>query len=83
MLTAAIIALVCSFVYRRSRRKDDSTRFYLTETRKQSGSSETAAKAGRNTKEVADKRYIKPTEVLPDVRRAVDDWQHGLVELAG
>jgi len=36
-------------------------------------SSETSAKALGNSKAVADKHYIKPKTVLPDVRRAVND----------
>jgi len=35
--------------------------------------SETSAKALGNSKEVADKHYIKPSTVLPDMRKAVND----------
>jgi len=45
----------------------------------ESKSSETAAKALGNTKDVCDKHYIKPVAVLPDVRKAVNDAMHGLV----
>lgn len=40
---------------------------------------ETASKALGNSKEVADKHYIKPTEVLPDVRKAVNSAVSGLI----
>lgn len=53
-------------------------RFHGTQVREQS-SSDTASKALGNSKEVADRHYIKPTEVLPDVRRAVNDGLSGLV----
>jgi hypothetical protein len=42
-------------------------------------SSDTSAKALGNTKDVAERHYIKPTEVLPDVRKAVKDALSGLV----
>lgn len=41
--------------------------------------SETAAKALRNTKAVAERHYIKPETVLPDVREAVNSAMDGLV----
>lgn len=47
-------------------------RFHGTEVRKESGSSDTMSKALGNTKEVADKPYLKPDGVLPDVRKAVN-----------
>jgi len=53
-------------------------RFHATQVRGQS-SSDTAAKALGNSREVADKHYIRPSEVLPDVRRAVNDGLRGLV----
>ena len=40
---------------------------------------EAASKALGNSKEVADKHYIKPTEVLPDVRKAVKEAVSGLI----
>jgi hypothetical protein len=42
--------------------------------------SETSAKALGNFKAVADRHYIKPETVLPDVRRAVNDALSGLVQ---
>ena len=42
--------------------------------------SETSAKALGNSKAVADKHYIKPQTVLPDVRKAVNDAFSGLVQ---
>jgi len=41
--------------------------------------SETSARALGNSKAVADKHYIKPITVLPDVRKAVKDAVSGLV----
>jgi integrase len=55
-------------------------RFHATQVRMESKSSETAAKALGNTKDVCDKHYIKPQTVLPDVRRAVNDAFLGLVQ---
>jgi len=55
-------------------------RFHATAVRQSSGSSETAAKALGNSKDVCDKHYIKNTAVLPDVRRAVNDGLLGLVQ---
>lgn len=46
-------------------------RFLGTQVRMQANT-ETASKALGNSKEVADRHYIKPAEVLPDVRRAVN-----------
>jgi hypothetical protein len=43
--------------------------------------SETSAKALRNSKAVADKNYIKPTTVLPNVLRAVNEAFSGLADL--
>ena len=54
-------------------------RFHATQVRMESKSSETAAKALGNTKDVCDKHYIKPETVLPDVRKAVNDAFSGLV----
>jgi len=54
-------------------------RFHATQVRMESQSSETAAKALGNSRAVADKHYIKPTTVLPDVRKAVNDAVSGLV----
>ena len=53
-------------------------RFLGTQVRMQADS-ETASKALGNSKEVADKHYIKPAEVLPDVRRAVKSAVSGLI----
>lgn len=55
-------------------------RFHGTEARMHANSSETAAKALGNSREVSDKHYNKPTEVLPDVRKAVNDAFSGLVQ---
>lgn len=52
--------------------------FLGTQVRMQSDS-ETSSKALGNSKEVFDKHYNKPTEVLPDVRRAVKNAVSGLV----
>ena len=41
--------------------------------------SEICAKALGNSKAVADKHYIKPHAVLPDVRKAVNSAVSGLV----
>jgi hypothetical protein len=40
--------------------------------------SEISAKALGNSKAVADRHYIKPETVLPDVRKAVNDALSGL-----
>jgi integrase len=54
-------------------------RFHGSEVRKHA-TSETSAKALGNSKEVFDKHYLKPTAVLPDVRKAVNDAVSGLVQ---
>jgi integrase len=54
-------------------------RFHGTQVRHKSKSSETAAKALGNTKEVLDKHYLKSTEVLPEVRKAVKQATSGLI----
>jgi integrase len=54
-------------------------RFVGTEVRMHADS-ETSAKALGNSKAVADRHYIKPTTVLPDVRKAVNDALSGLVQ---
>lgn len=54
-------------------------RFLGTQVRMHADS-ETMAKALGNSKAVAEKHYLKPTEVLPDVRRAVNDAVSGLVQ---
>jgi len=54
-------------------------RFVGTEVRMHAGS-ETSAKALGNSKAVADKHYIKPQTVLPDVRKAVNDALSGLIQ---
>jgi integrase len=53
-------------------------RFVGTEVRMKADS-ETSAKALGNSKAVADKHYIKPKTVLPDVRKAVNDAVSGLI----
>lgn len=53
-------------------------RFLGTQVRMEADS-EIASKALGNSKEVADKHYIKPAEVLPDVRRAVKSAVSGLI----
>lgn len=53
-------------------------RFHGTQVRMRADS-ETSAKALGNSKAVADKHYIKPQTVLPDVRKAVKDAVSGLV----
>lgn len=55
-------------------------RFHGTQVRHESGNSDTMSKALGNSKAVADKHYLKPTEVLPDVRKAVNDAMRGLVQ---
>jgi len=54
-------------------------RFVGTEVRMKADS-ETSAKALGNSKAVADKHYIKPKTVLPDVRRAVNEAVSGLIQ---
>ena len=53
-------------------------RFVGTEVRMKANS-ETSAKALGNSKAVADKHYIKPQTVLPDVRKAVNGAVSGLI----
>ena len=45
-------------------------RFHGTQVREQAGNSDAMSKALGNSKAVADKHYLKPSEVLPDVRKA-------------
>jgi len=52
-------------------------RFHATQVR-QEGTSDTMSKALGNSKAVADKHYLKSTEVLPDVRKAVVSAMRGL-----
>ena len=54
-------------------------RFHGTEVRMHADS-ETSAKALGNSKPVFEKHYLKPTAVLPDVRKAVNDAFSGLVQ---
>lgn len=54
-------------------------RFLGTQVRMHS-TSETSAKALGNSRDVAERHYIKPTEVLPDVRIAVNKALSGLVQ---
>ena len=53
-------------------------RFHGTQVRQQCDNSDTAAKALGNSKKVFDKHYDKSTEVLPDVRKAVNSAMRGL-----
>lgn len=57
-------------------------RFHGTAVRKQAKNSETAAKALRNSKEVFEEHYHKPTGVLPEVRQAVNDAMSGILKTA-
>jgi hypothetical protein len=52
-------------------------RFHGTAVRAESNL-ETTSRALGNSKAVADKHYVKPDEVLPDVRKAVNDAVSGL-----
>jgi integrase len=52
-------------------------RFHGTAVRAESNL-ETTSRALGNSKAVADKHYVKPEEVLPDVRKAVNDAVSGL-----
>jgi integrase len=52
-------------------------RFHATQIR-QEASSDTMSKALGNSKAVADRHYLKSTEVLPDVRKAVVSAMRGL-----
>ena len=54
-------------------------RFHGTQVRK-AATSETMSKALGNTRVVADKHYLKSTEVLPDVRKAVVGAMAGLTK---
>lgn len=54
-------------------------RFHGTQIRVESNL-ETTAKALGNSKAVADRHYVKPKTVLPDVRKAVNDALSGLVQ---
>jgi integrase len=55
-------------------------RFHGTAVRAES-TLETTSRALGNSKGVADKHYVKPTEVLPDVRKAVNDAVSGLTDV--
>ena len=54
-------------------------RFHGTAVRAESNL-ETTSRALGNSKAVADRHYVKPTEVLPDVRKAVNDAVSGLIQ---
>jgi integrase len=54
-------------------------RFHGTQVRHEAGNSDTSAKALGNSKDVFDKHYLKSTEVLPDVRKAVNSAMRGLI----
>jgi hypothetical protein len=56
-----------------------SMRRFLGTAVRMHGSRETSAKALGNSKEVAERHYIKPNAVLPDVRKAVNDALNGLI----
>jgi hypothetical protein len=42
---------------------------------------QTVSKALGNSPTIADKHYVKPQEVLPDVRKAVNDAVSGLTDV--
>jgi hypothetical protein len=52
--------------------------FHGTQVRHEAGNSDTSSKALGNSKDVFDKHYLKSTEVLPDVRKAVNSAMCGL-----
>ena len=54
-------------------------RFLGTQARMHADS-ETSAKALGNSKAVADRHYIKPETVLPDVRKAINEALSGLIQ---
>jgi len=56
-------------------------RFHGTQVRQKAGNTETMSKALGNSKEVADRHDLKPTEVLPDVRKAVNEAFRGLTDV--
>jgi len=55
-------------------------RFHGTAVRAESNL-ETTSRALGNSKAVADKHYVKPEEVLPDVRKAVNEAVSGLTDV--
>ena len=55
-------------------------RFHGTAVRKES-TLKTAATAMGNSEAVAERHYVKPEEVLPDVRKAVNDAVSGLTDV--
>jgi len=55
-------------------------RFHGTAVRAESNL-ETTSRALGNSQAVADKHYVKPSEVLPDVRKAVNDAVSGLTDV--
>ena len=57
-----------------------SMRRFLGTAVRMNADGETMAKALGNSKAVAEKHYLKPQAVLPDVRRAVNDAVSGLVQ---
>jgi len=57
-----------------------SLRRFLGTAVRMNADGDTMAKALGNSKAVAEKHYLKPTAVLPDVRRAVNDGCSGLVQ---
>jgi len=57
-----------------------SLRRFLGTVVRMNADGDTMAKALGNSKAVAEKHYLKPTDVLPDVRRAVNDGCSGLVQ---
>jgi integrase len=56
-----------------------SLRRFLGTAVRMKADGETMAKALGNSKAVAEKHYLKPTAVLPDVRKAVNDAVSGLI----
>lgn len=57
-----------------------SLRRFLGTAVRMNADGDTMARALGNSKAVAQKHYLKPTAVLPDVRRAVNDGCSGLVQ---
>jgi hypothetical protein len=56
-----------------SRIQGHSLRRFLGTAVRMHATAETSAKALGNSRDVAERHYIKPTEVLPDVRKAVNE----------
>jgi hypothetical protein len=58
----------------------NSLRRFLGTAVRMTSNGDTMAKALGNSKAVAEKHYLKPTAVLPDVRKALNDAVSGLVQ---